>query len=112
MADILKMAEPGNVLTLVMSGTPDQPVYYLLIATKEFEAAHQELRRKFSKEELEQSSQVKTLVEHERLFKQQQMDIKAAMVQALWLDLISSARMLRFALYVGNNAQHLQRVPY
>ena len=40
------------------------------------------------------------MVEHEKLVKQQHMDIKTAMEQALWRDLTSSAKMLRFALPV------------
>jgi hypothetical protein len=41
------------------------------------------------------------MVEHEKLVRQQHVDVKTAMVQALWLDLISSAKMLRFALDIG-----------
>jgi hypothetical protein len=105
MADILNMAEPGNVITLVMSGSPEQPVYYLLIATQEFGVAHQELRKTFSRSELEQASEGMTMAEHEKLVKEQGVHIKPAMVQALWLDLTSSAKMLKFAIYVGRTSR-------
>jgi hypothetical protein len=44
-------------------------------------------RGAISKVELEQSSEIMTMVGHEKLVKQQHTDVESAMVRALWLDL-------------------------